>query len=111
MRSEVVLMGSGLGVRSEVFKGKEGVFVMEVISGRVVAAVFFWWGCFRLLFPYCFYFSSGYGRLGSVVYPILCYPFLGLGGVVRFGDDDDLESVVGLNDAYVECDIMVDVVR
>ena len=46
-----------------------------------------------------------------MVYPILCYPFLGLGGVVRFGDDDDLESVVGLNEAYVECDIMVDVVR
>ena len=43
-----------------------------------------------------------------MVYPILCYPFLGLGGVVRFGDDDDLESVVGLNDVYVECDIMVE---
>ena len=59
MRSEVVLMGSGLGVRSEVFKGKEGVFVMEVISGRVVAAVFFGGGVSGCCFHSAFIFLLG----------------------------------------------------
>ena len=114
VRSEVVLMGRGLVVKSEVIKGKEGVFVMEVISGRVVEVVLFGGGvsgcCFRTAFIFllgmedCELWFTQFCAIRSWV----------LGGVVRFGDDDDLESVVGLNHGdslYVECDIMVDVVR